>query len=380
MSTNPKSNYLAHKNEIDSAIHHVLDRGWYILGEEVNAFEHEFSEFLGINHTIGVGSGTDAISLALRVCGIGPGDAVITVSHTAVGTVAAICLVGTTPILIDIDPVTYNMDANILEDTVKKFDSGTSINKIGRVKAIIPVHLYGYPADMTSIIEIANRYNLYVVEDCAQSHGARINGRTVGTFGHLAAFSFYPTKNLGTLGDGGALVTDDPKMEERASMLRQYGWREKFISEEPGMNSRLDEIQAAILRVKLRYLVNENIRRCEIANIYNDSLKSTPLVIPQVQSGMGHVYYQYVVRTERRDDLRNFLNSRSVETSIHYPMPVHSQPGYRDRVVVGPSGLKNSELVSTEVISLPIHPQMTDEDVQYICTMIERWYKDQNEN
>lgn len=362
----PKASYLAHKDEIDEAIHRVLDSGWYILGQEVAGFEKEFAAYIGVGNAIGVASGTDALEIALRSCGIGPGDGVITVSHTAVATVAAIELAGATPILVDIDPCTYTMDPNPLEDTIKQQGAG-------RLKAIIPVHLYGHPADMAAIMDIAGRHGLSVIEDCAQSHGAATGDRKTGTWGHLSAFSFYPTKNLGALGDGGAVVTNDPALAQRLRQLREYGFRERYVSHLSGMNTRLDELQAAILRVKLQYLRTENARRRQIARIYGASLSGTTLVLPQLHAKVDHVFHLYVVRSTHRDGLKAFLKENSVRTSIHYPVPVHLQPAYRGRAVIGRGGLEHTEQVCREILSLPIYPQMTDEQVQRIGHLIARW-------
>ena len=362
----PKAGYLAHKDEIDGAIHRVLDSGWYILGQEVAGFEKEFAAYIGGGNAIGVASGTDALEIALRSCGIGPGDGVITVSHTAVATVAAVELAGAIPILVDIDPCTYTMDPNRLEDTIKQQGAG-------RLKAIIPVHLYGHPADMSAIMDIAGRHGLSVIEDCAQSHGAAIGDRKTGTWGHLSAFSFYPTKNLGALGDGGAVVTNDPALAERLRQLREYGFRERYVSHLSGMNTRLDELQAAILRVKLQYLRTENARRLQIARIYGASLSGTTLVLPQLHAKVDHVFHLYVVRSTHRDGLKAFLKENSVGTSVHYPVPVHLQPAYRGRAVIGRGGLEHTEQVCREILSLPMYPQMTDEQVQRIGHLIARW-------
>lgn len=261
LPADPGANYRAHRAEIDVAIHRVLDSGWFILGREVASFEQEFALYLDARFAVGVASGTDALHLALRACGIGPGDVVLTVSHTAVATVAAIELAGAVPLLVDIDPLTFNIDAERVEDTLKSIDRGDGPSPRGRVRAIIPVHLYGQPADMAAIIRVAARYGLKVIEDCAQAHGASIDGRKVGSWGNAAAFSFYPTKNLGALGDGGAIVTNDSEIADRVRLLREYGWRDRYVSSEVGMNSRLDEIQAAVLRVKLLNLDQENDRR-----------------------------------------------------------------------------------------------------------------------
>ena len=362
----PKANYLVHKEEIDQAIHRVLDSGWYILGQEVAAFEQEFAHYLGVGHAIGVASGTDALEIALRACGVGMGDAVITVSHTVVATVAAIELVGATPVLVDIDPQTFTLDPNRLEEAISQHQGN-------RLKAIILVHLYGHPAEMPAIMDIARRHDLYVIEDCAQSHGAAIQGRKAGAWGDLAAFSFYPTKNLGALGDGGAVVTDDSHLAQKVRLLREYGWQQRYISDLAGMNSRLDEIQAAVLRVKLQYLDQENAQRRQLAEIYNDMLSATPLILPQTHPDVDSVYHQYVVKSRERDLLKEFLKANSVGTLIHYPIPVHRQPAYQDRVSIGSGGLPETERVCQEILSLPMYPQMTSEQAHRVAELIAGW-------
>ena len=373
LPTNPLAFYLAHKTEIDAAIAKVLNSGWYILGEEANAFDQESAQYLGVRYAVGVASGTDALHLALRACGIGPGDAVVTVSHTAVATVAAIELVGAVPVLVDVDPLTFTLDANRLEDTIRGRYPGRKSTAGGRLRGIIPVHLYGQPADMPAIVEIAQRGDMYVIEDCAQSHGASVRGVKTGAWGNLAGFSFYPTKNLGGLGDGGALATNDQKLAERIRLLREYGWRERYISDVPGMNTRLDELQAAILRVKLHYLDRENARRRDLARLYNACLSATTLTLPKVRDDAHHVYHQYVVRSERRDALRAFLKENSVGTLIHYPLPVHLQPAYRGRICIGAGGLEHTERLCREILSLPMHPQITDEQAQRVSELILTW-------
>lgn len=365
----PRANYLAHKDEIDQAIHRVLEGGWYVLGGEVSAFEQEFARYIGVRYAVGVGNGTDALHLSLRVYGIGRGDSVITVSHTAVATVAAIELTGATPILVDIDPATLTMDPNCVGDAMEKHNSSRGSGQGGPVKAIIPVHLYGHPAEMPAIMDIARKYSLYVIEDCAQSHGAAIHGRKTGSWGHMGAFSFYPTKNLGALGDGGALVTNDPDVAERARLLREYGWRKRYMSEIRGLNSRLDELQAAILRVKIKYLTEENERRRELARLYDALLSGTALMLPRSCGEVEHVYHQYVVRSTHRDDLKAFLRAHSVETLIHYPVPIHMQNAYRDL------GYRRGDLPVTEacagqILSLPLYPEMEDSDVGRVSALI----------
>jgi dTDP-4-amino-4,6-dideoxygalactose transaminase len=363
--TDPKAGYLAHKARIDAAIQRVLDSGWYILGREVEAFERAFAAYIGVSHAIGVANGTDALELALRACGVGPGDLVFTVSLTAVATVAAIELVGATPVLVDIDPVTYTLDPNCLEAALAHPLAGTP-------KAVIPVHLYGQPADMPAILELARRYGLYVIEDCAQSHGAVLAGRMTGAWGDIAAFSFYPTKNLGALGDGGMVVTANPELAERTRSLRQYGWRQRYISEIPGCNSRLDELQAAILRVKLMYLEAENVRRVALAARYTTALTDSGLALPTCREGAGHVYHQYVVCSRQRDALQAHLRARGIGTLVHYPRAVHQQPAYEGRVLIAGS-LPHSERTAAEVLSLPIYPELTDEQLDSVTEACLIW-------
>ncbi len=318
-----------------------------------------------------MGSGTDALHLALRACGIGPGDRVFTVSHTAVATVAAIELAGATPVLVDIDPATFTMDPNRLEEAVgadegrRTKDEGhvnrpsSLVSVVRRRSAIIPVHLYGHPADMAAILEIARRYDLWVIEDCAQSHGATIDGQKTGTFGDIAAFSFYPTKNLGALGDGGAVVTSDPALAEQTRLLREYGWRERYVSAIPGLNSRLDELQAAILRVKLRYLDAENARRRALAAEYDRLLADSSVRTPITRPDVSHVFHQYVIRSGRRDALQAYLRSQGIGTLIHYPAPVHAQPAYAGRISIG-EGLPHTEAAAREILSLPMFPELSE--------------------
>jgi dTDP-4-amino-4,6-dideoxygalactose transaminase len=369
LPADPRASYLAHRDGIDWAISRALSSGAYILGPEVKAFEEEFAAYVGAAHAIGVGSGTEAIHLALRTLGIGSGDGVLTVSHTAVATVAAIELAGATPMLVDIDPVTFTMDSRSLEAAI-------DANRDLRLRAIVPVHLYGHPADMPVIMELANRHSLLVVEDCAQAHGAAIGARKTGTWGDAACFSFYPTKNLGGLGDGGAVVVENPEAAARAGQLRQYGWQERYISELTGMNTRLDEIQAAILRVKLPHLDLENARRREIAEYYSAALSSTPLVLPQTAPGVSHAFHQYTIRTPRRDALASFLADDGIKVGILYPVPIHQQPAYRNRVRMAPDGLQQSELACRDLVCLPIHPQLTDSDVTRVAGRVVAWCSD----
>lgn len=366
----PRANCLAHRAEIDDAIRRVLDSGSYILGEEVGAFEREFASYIGVAYAVGVASGTDALHLALRSAGVGADDAVFTVAHTAVATAAAIELAGARPVWVDIEPVTYTMDPDSLEEAIHS--SSRKSATVGRPRAIVPVHLYGHPADMPAIVEIARRHKLTVVEDCAQAHGAALDGRKAGAWGRIAAFSFYPTKNLGALGDGGIVVTDDPPVAEGVRRLREYGWKVRYVSETPGTNSRLDELQAAILRVKLRHLDADNARCAALAATYAARLGTTGLVLPRVRKSAVHAWHQYVVRTPDRDGLRTHLERQSVGTAIHYPVPVHAQPAYRDRVPALVA-LKQTESAAAEILSLPLYPELGDRDVEAVAAHIAAW-------
>ncbi len=358
----PKAAYLAEQSAIDAAVARVLAGGWYILGEEVAAFERDFAAYIGARHAVGVANGTDALVLALRAIDVGPADYVATVAHTAVATVAAIELAGAKPLLIDIDPATYAMDPAALARALAA--------PPGRVVAIIPVHLYGLPADLDAILPLARRHGARVIEDCAQSHGARLGSKRAGGFGDLAAFSFYPTKNLGALGDGGAVVTGDDTLAERLRALREYGWRERYVSDLAGMNSRLDELQAAILRVKLAALERDNARRAAIAAAYDRGLAGLSLAPPARRPGASHVFHQYVLRSPARERLRDALRARGIGTNIHYPVPVHLQPAYRGRLAIGPSGLGESERAAREVLSLPMYPQLSDAQIERVVAAL----------
>jgi len=349
-AADPRAQFLSHGEEIRSVIARVLESGRYILGEEVSSFESEFSAYCGGRYGIGVGSGTEALHIALRACGVGQGDEVITVSHTAVATVAAIELCGAKPVMIDVEDEYFNMHSGMLEDAITP-----------QTKAIVPVHLYGHPAAIADIVEVAHRSGIMVIEDCAQAHGAIYRGRPVGSWGDMACFSFYPTKNLGAIGDGGMIVTSDPELAGRARLLREYGWTGRYVSDIPGWNSRLDEIQAAVLRVKLKYLDDSNTARIALASLYNEGLKDTGLVLPKVGPDAKHVYHLYVIRHPERDKLRAYLESQGVNTLIHYPVPVHLQPAYKERVrCLG--DLPSTVNASREVVSLPLYPELVRSD------------------
>lgn len=354
--------YESQKSAIDSAMKRVLASGWYILGEEVLQFEEEFAGFCNSKWVVGVASGTDALLLALQAHDIGPGDDVITVSHTAVATTASIELSGARPVFIDVDPLTFTLDPARLPETLSP---GT--------KAIIPVHLYGQPANMGEVMAFAKAHNLIVIEDCAQAHGAKYDGRPAGSIGHAAAYSFYPTKNLGAVGDGGAIVCQDESLAKRLRELRQYGWRLRYISEEVGNNSRLDELQAAILRVKLGKLARDNEARRQAARQYNQMLQNTPLQLPQERPGYDHVYHLYVVQAPERDALRTFLTQREIATAVHYPVPVHLQPAYT-RHGYERGSLPVTEQLADYILSLPMFPQISEAQVTVVAEAIRNFY------
>ena len=351
----PRAGYLAQKEALDAAATRVLAGGRYVLGPETQAFEREFAAYIGCRFGVGVASGTEALVVALKALQLEPTDYVATVSHTAVATVAAIELAGLHPLLLDIDPATCTLDAREFARVLA--------NPPGRVAAVIPVHLYGLAADLDAILDLARRHQVRVIEDCAQSHGALLSGKRLGSFGDIAAFSFYPTKNLGAFGDGGGVLTSDASLAARLVELREYGWRERYVSHLAGMNSRLDEMQAALLRPKLRRLDADNARRQAIAGAYDEGLRGLGLGLPARRARATHVFHQYVVRTPRRDALQEALKARGIGTNIHYPVPVHLQPAYRGRIAVGPSGLAESERAAKEVLSLPMFPQLDDEQV-----------------
>lgn len=358
-----KTQYQHLQPQIDAAIARVLASGTFILAGEVQAFEAEFAAYCGGAFGMGVGSGTDALLLALRAGGIQAGDEVITVSHTAVATVAAIELCGARPVLVDIDPQRYTMDPQRFEAAITP-----------RTRAVIPVHLYGCPVDLTPILEIARERKILVLEDCAQAHGATYKGRRVGGWGDAGAFSFYPTKNLGGYGDGGAVVTNQPELAQQVALYRQYGWQERYISSLKGLNSRLDELQAAILRVKLAHLDNWNAQRQKLAGLYNTLLKDCDLTLPFVPADVEHVYHQYVVRHTQRDALKVFLFEQGIHSYIHYPVPVHLQPAYLD-LGYAKGSLPFTEAAAAQVLSLPLYPEMSEEAVHQVSAVIVEFFR-----
>jgi dTDP-3-amino-3,4,6-trideoxy-alpha-D-glucose transaminase len=358
-----RATYQLLKDEIDAALAETLESGWYILGKQAAAFEAEFATYCHAKSCVGVNSGTDALHLALRACDIGPGDEVITVAHTAVATVAAIRMAGATPVLVDIDPTTYTLDAQTLDDAITP-----------ATKAILPVHLYGHAADLRTIAQIAHRRGLWLIEDCAQAHGATLDGKPLGSFGDLACFSFYPTKNLGAFGDGGAVVGQDPQLIEQVRLLREYGWTatQRYVSQVEGVNSRLDELQAAVLRVRLRHLDEQNEMRRRLAAFYHDLLPRA-LARPVEWEGCRHVYHLYVVRVPggevQRHQVRRALEAIGIGTGIHYPVPVHRQPAYAGGQVIA-GALPHTERAADEILSLPMYPALSVQQVERVAAAL----------
>lgn len=351
---------LRDRDALHQALDRVLDSGWFILGKEVEAFEAEFAAYCGTRHCIGVANGLDALRLVLHAWDIGPGDEVLVPSNTYIATWLAVSQCGATPVPVEPCARSYNIDPERIEAAITS-----------RTRAILPVHLYGQPARMDDINAIARRHGLHVLEDAAQAHGARWAGRRVGALGDAAAFSFYPGKNLGALGDGGAVTTNDDRLAERLRMLRNYGSRRKYHNDELGWNSRLDELQAAFLRHKLRQLDADNNRRSEIARYYTDSLTGvSDLVLPQVVAGATPVWHLYVVASRRRDAIAQRLAQAGVGTMIHYPVPPHRQPAYAGLQGLPPCPI--SETLHDQVLSLPMGPTMTREDALVVVDALKR--------
>jgi dTDP-4-amino-4,6-dideoxygalactose transaminase len=355
--------YIELKNELDAAYQRVANSGWYILGEEVEAFETEFATYCGAKHCIGVGNGLDALHLILHAYGINTGDEVIVPANTYIATWLAISHTGATPVPVEPNEQTYNIDATKIEAAITK-----------QTKAIMPVHLYGQPANMEPIFEIAKHYNLKVIEDAAQAHGATYKGKRTGNLGDAAGFSFYPGKNLGALGDGGAVVTNDDKLADKVRVLRNYGSRIKYHNEIPGFNSRLDPLQAAFLRVKLKYLDVWNTRRQNIAYQYLRNLANIPnMILPFVPEWAIPTWHLFVIRHPKRDKLQNYLQQNSIGTMIHYPIPPHLSEAYAN------NGWKKgdfpiSENIAQTVLSLPIGPHLTPKMLTTVDNTVKQFF------
>ena len=353
-----KAQYHAIKTEIDAAIGHILENAQFVLGPEVAAFESEFAHYTGGAHAIGLNSGTSALHLAMLAAGIGPGDEAITIPFTFVATIAAIGYTGAKPVFVDIDPVTFTMDPSRIEAAITP-----------RTKAIVPVHLYGQPADLDPILEVARRHSLIVIEDAAQAHGAEYKGRRVGSIGDLGCFSFYPGKNLGAYGEGGAIVTNNPEFVRTIRMLRDWGAEKKYLHVLKGYNYRLEGIQGAILRVKLRYLEAWTEARRAHAARYNQLLAGSGVGTPQAMAYARQVYHVYAVRSKHRESLQKALQGREVETGIHYPIPVHLLPAWSE-LGHRRGDFPHSEQAADEVLSLPMFPELTTAQIDTVAEAV----------
>ena len=358
-----KAQYRSIRPQMDAAIQRVLDNTSFILGHEVAEFEEAFANYVGAAGAAGVASGTAALHLALLACGVGSGDEVITTAHTFVATAEAILHTGARPVFVDIDPLAYNLDPNRVEDAVTS-----------RTRAIIPVHLYGQPAEMASLLDIAQRHNLWLVEDAAQAHGAKYHGQRCGSMGHLACFSFYPGKNLGAYGDAGAVAGNEPGLLAKVRKLRNHARTTKYEHDEIGYGERLDALQAAVLGVKLSYLEEWTEARRHNARLYTELLADTEVTTPYEAPDVRHVYHLYVVRTPNRDALLAHLKAQGVGAGIHYPLPLHQQPaflnlGYADVV------LPETERAAAEVLSLPMYPELAEEQISYVVEQIKEFFQ-----
>lgn len=349
------------RRELDEAYRRVMDSGWVVLGPELAAFEREYAAYCGVAHAVGVGTGLDAITLTLRAAGIGPGDGVIVPSHTFAGTWVGVAASGATPVAAEVDAASFTLDPDAVEGAVKP-----------GVKAIVPVSLYGHPAQMTALRDIADRHGLFLLEDGAQAHGAEVDGRRVGALAHATAFSFYPTKNLGAIGEGGAVTTDDPEIDRRLRSLRNYGQRERYVHETVGVNSRLDELQAAFLRVQLLRLDAGNAERRRLAALYAERLADCPdLILPGEANWARHARHLYVVRTPRRDELKAKLQAAGIETIVHYPIACHLQPAFAG-LGYGPGAFPIAERLAAEVLSLPLRPGLPPDAVDQVADAVRK--------
>jgi dTDP-4-amino-4,6-dideoxygalactose transaminase len=356
-----KTQYQSIKGDIDSVVLDVMQRAAFVLGQEVKDFEKHFAHYCEVSHAVGVDSGYSALELILRAYNIGPDDEVITTPNTFISTALAISACGAKPVFVDIDPFTFNMDPSKLEDAITP-----------STRAILPVHLYGQPADMDLIVQIAERNDVLVIEDACQAHGARYKGRRTGSLGHAAAFSFYPGKNLGAYGDGGMVVTNDASIAEKVTIYRHVGQKGKNRHIYKGFNHRLDNLQAAILLTKLPHLDEWNEARRRAAAHYDSLLRDLPVKTPGVMDSIDHVYHLYVIRTKRRDELDVYLNERGIDTGIHYPTPIHLQPAYRE-LGYQSGDFPNSEACANEILSLPMYPELGEDEIREIVKVIQEF-------
>ena len=358
-----KTQYHNIKGEITEAVNNVMEDSAFIGGKYVEKFESEFAKFCGAKFCIGVGNGTDAIFIALKMLGIGPGDEVITAANSFIATSEAISLTGARVVFCDVSETTRNINPDLIEEKITD-----------KTKAIVPVYLYGQPADMDRIVEIAKKNNLYIVEDCAQAHGAEYKGKGAGTFGEVSCFSFYPGKNLGAYGDGGAIITDNENLAEKIRMYANHGRSAKYDHEFEGVNSRLDGMQAAILSVKLKHIKKWNSMRNSNARIYNEKLKGVgDIITPMIYDDRGHVFHLYVIRTMERDRLKKFLADNDISSGIHYPIALPNLKAY-SYLKHKPEDFPVSSKLQNEILSLPMYPELTEEQIDYISNLISRFF------
>ena len=361
LCANPSEQFKSYQLEIENAVISVMRSNRYVLGKEVDSLEKEFADYIGTTSAIGVANGTDAIELALRALNIGPGDDVITVSHTAVATAAAIECTGAKAVLVDIEPKSYTLNPSQLEECLTN-----------KTKAIIVVHLYGNAADLDSILTFCKSHKLFLIEDVSQAHGAKYNGKRLGSFGDFGCFSCYPTKNLGAIGDAGLVTTNSSDLANKVRMLREYGWKNR-TSIYPGRNSRLDEIQAAVLRVKLKYLDVDNEKRRMLAKYYSDRLFDLPIQLPSIRAGVESVFHLFVVQVENRQGLLKYLIEESILAGVHYSLPVHFQPAYQNRIQIA-SDISTTESLMHKIISLPIYPELSINDANKVVNTLKKFY------
>lgn len=357
-----KRQYTSIKKEIDRVIQDVIDSSQFILGEECEKFESEFAKFIGVKYAVGVDSGSSALELSLRALGIGSGDEVITVANSYIASASAISFTGAKPVLVDCKDDTFNIDLSLIEKYINK-----------KTKAILPVHLYGQVAGMDDINKLAKKYKLFVVEDACQAHGASLKGKKAGSFGEVSAFSFYPGKNLGAYGDGGIVTTNSIEIKDRLKLMRNYGQKEKYKHLILGWNRRLDNLQAAILRIKLKHLSKWNKKRLTNAKLYNRYLQNIPVVTPKIFPDYEHAFHLYVIRLKDRNRLADYLSRKGISTAMHYPIPIHLQPAYKNL------GYKRgdfpvAEKLADEILSLPMYPELTESEIKYICKQIVDFY------
>lgn len=362
LCANPSAQFASYQAEIEDAVLSVIRGNSYILGKEVESLEKDFAAYIGTSNAVGVANGTDAIELALRALDVGSDDEVITVSHTAVATVAAIEASGAKAVLVDVDPITYTLNPLQLSEAYSE-----------KTKAVIVVHLYGHSADIDAILKFCNTHKLFLIEDVSQAHGAKYKGARLGSYGDIGCFSCYPTKNLGAIGDAGLVVTNRPNLAKKLRMLREYGWNNR-VSEYAGRNSRLDELQAAILRIKLKYLDKDNKKRMDIASYYLHELSNLPLELPKIKFNVDHVFHLFVVQSDVRSQIIEYLRNYSIHAGIHYPVPIHLQPYYKDNIKTV-NDMQITENLANNILSLPIYPQLENYQTEKIVRVLKKFFE-----